>query len=192
VDIEFRWIALLGATGMWARWEWRCPPTPTLATLAANRSDRPVRIFLAKLGPNHAKRGMADGGEPDKNGDIAIFLAELERLGEDEVRFRVLGGVYGKAGDRKCLADDWLKRRESDRARISNAATASAAARAAAAAEQAADAAQEQSRACAAMARELLEQARTANEARTFARLAAAIAGVALVVSVIALVCGLR
>ena len=119
--------------------------------------------------------------------EIAIFLGELEALGEDEVRFRLHSGVYSNVVDQKQLAEDWLHRTELDRARISNAETESAASRAATAAERAAEAAKEQSRSSAELARASAEQARIANDALTTARIAAAISAIALIVSILGL-----
>ena len=121
------------------------------------------------------------------SGNIAIFLAQLEALGEDEVRFRLHTGVYGNAVDQRQLAEDWLQRKELDRARISNAKAISAASRAATAAERAAEAADEQSRSSAEMARASAEQARIASEALTTARIAAAISAIALIISILGL-----
>ncbi len=121
------------------------------------------------------------------SGDIAIFLAQLEALGEDEVRFRLHTGVYRNAVDQKHIAEDWLQRKELDRARLSNAEAASAALRTATAAERAAEAAEEQSRSSAELARASAEQARITSEALTTARIAAAISAIALIISILGL-----
>ena len=44
------------------------------------------------------------------------FWAELEQLGEDAVRIRIITKVYGDASDKRSLAEEWL--RHKDRLRI--------------------------------------------------------------------------
>jgi hypothetical protein len=43
------------------------------------------------------------------------FFAELEQLGEDEVRARVASGIYSSISPKKGLAEDWLLRKRQSR-----------------------------------------------------------------------------
>ena len=99
------------------------------------------------------------------------FFAELERVGEEEVRLRLARQTYGDAGGRRQLAQEWLSSKERARTAVSNAEIASTASRAATAAELAAAAAK--------------AQARTAKQALITAIAATTIAAVALIVSIL-------
>jgi hypothetical protein len=99
------------------------------------------------------------------------FLAELERLGEKEVRYRLMTNVYGNVDDHKRFVEEWLQDRDRARATASNSEMAATASRAAAAAERAATAAE--------------EQARIAKHALKTAIVATAIASIALIVSIL-------
>lgn len=102
---------------------------------------------------------------------ITRFLASLEELGEREVRYRLATDVYGSAGDRKQVVQEWLRDKERERETTSNSEMAAAASRAAAAAERAAVAAE--------------AQARTARHALITAIVATMIASIALIVSIL-------
>ncbi len=74
------------------------------------------------------------------------FFAELEALGENRVRERLIGGVYGSGNSKKELAQEWLRRLETARETSLESDKVAIATRAADAATRAADAAAEQAR----------------------------------------------
>ncbi|WP_156932372.1 hypothetical protein [Mesorhizobium sp. LNJC391B00] len=48
------------------------------------------------------------------------FWAELDKLGESEVRTRVVTKRYGEVGQKRALAEDWLQDLDRNRASLSN------------------------------------------------------------------------
>ena len=71
--------------------------------------------------------------------EYETFTRELEALGVDEVRARLLNNQYGRVGRKREIAQDWLNREEMAEQR-------EIAKRASDAAERAADAAAEQAK----------------------------------------------
>jgi len=106
--------------------------------------------------------------------NLEAFYAQLESLGEQEIRVRLARQAYGDAGHKRQLAEEWVQRKERERTAASNADMASAASRSADAAERAAKAAD--------------AQARTAKHALTTAIIATIIAAIALIVSIFGLI----
>ncbi|MER9794576.1 hypothetical protein [Mesorhizobium sp. M0213] len=49
-----------------------------------------------------------------------MFLAELDALGESEVRTRVVTKRYGEVGHKRALAEEWLQELDRNRAFLSN------------------------------------------------------------------------
>ena len=49
------------------------------------------------------------------------FWAELEKIGEDAVRIRVVTQAYGKVGPKLALAEEWLRRKDQERREASDA-----------------------------------------------------------------------
>ena len=43
------------------------------------------------------------------------FWAELDKLGEEKVRERIVAKAYGEAGHKRAFAEDWLRNREASR-----------------------------------------------------------------------------
>jgi hypothetical protein len=43
------------------------------------------------------------------------FFAECEALGEDKIRIRLAGKIYGDGNHKKALAQEWLRLREQTR-----------------------------------------------------------------------------
>ena len=104
------------------------------------------------------------------------FWAELDALGEETVRERVVVGAYGSGHNKKELAQEWLRRKDQARALSLELDRMGIASKAAQAAIQAADAASR-----AAEAAE--EQGRLARSASTRATLAVVIAVIAAIIA---------
>lgn len=109
------------------------------------------------------------------------FWAELEALGEEQVRERLATKRYGNVGDRKALAEEWLRVQEESRKDASQSAQIEIARSAKDAAWSAAEAASE----AASEAREHSRIARAANTRATIALIIAAASAIAAVMGVL-------
>ncbi len=122
----------------------------------------------------------------------ARFIAQLEMLGEKEVRYRLMTNVYGNVSDHKPLVEEWLQDKERERTTASQAESLSLAraaqndaSRAAAAAERAAAATEAASDAA-------TRQAAAAENANTRATIALAISIVSIIVTIVIAIIGFR
>ncbi len=102
--------------------------------------------------------------------------AELDEIGEDEVRTRLARRIYG--GSREPLVEEWLRRKEQERNDSSEREQIAIAREAAAAARDSADAARDS-------AAEAKEANRFAKQANTIAKIAIAVAAIAAIMSII-------
>lgn len=108
-----------------------------------------------------------------------VFLAELEKLGEDQVRMNLAQGIYGS--EKTSIVTEWLRRREQARSESFQSEQTRIAERAAQASERSAHEAARSSSAAE-------QQAATAEKAYRVAVAALITAIVAAILSVIAMV----
>ena len=99
---------------------------------------------------------------------------ELEKIGEETVRARLATHVYGDAGNKRALIEEWLRQKNQERKDASASAQISVARDAANAARDAA-----------VSARDNLREAKTANR---IAKAAIVIATIAIIVSIVAII----
>jgi hypothetical protein len=105
---------------------------------------------------------------------VEQFWAELEGLGEQEVRIRLAKQVFGTVGDKKAVVEEWLRHKERSREAASNAEQTEIARSAKDAAWAAAEA-----------ARDAATQAKTANTRATIALVIAAISAIAAIIALL-------
>jgi CHASE3 domain sensor protein len=110
---------------------------------------------------------------------------ELEEVGEDKVRASLAANVYGKAGKKSTLVEEWLRRKDQGREDSLNREQTEIARDAATSARDAADAARDAADAALEAAWSAKDMAQTARNAATTARIALAVAAISIIVSIV-------